>query len=47
MNFNKFITKNGEVLIDFTPSTVTPDTLLEGRVAINKDGHLIYGKKLG
>ena len=42
MAVNKVI-YSGEVLIDLTMLTVTPETLAEGVVAINAKGELIVG----
>lgn len=42
MGINKVI-YNGQVLIDLTSSTVTPETLLEGVVAFNSSGDKIVG----
>ena len=42
MGINKVI-YNGQVLIDLTSATVTPETLLEGVVAFNSSGDKIVG----
>lgn len=42
MGVNKVI-YNGQVLIDLTSSTVTPETLLEGTIAFNSAGEQIVG----
>lgn len=42
MGINKVI-YNGQVLVDLTSSTVTPETLLEGVVAFNSSGDKIVG----
>ena len=42
MGINKVI-YNGQVLIDLTSSTVTPETLVEGTIAFNSAGEQIVG----
>lgn len=42
MGINKVI-YNGQVLIDLTSATVTPETLLEGTIAFNSKGEQIVG----
>lgn len=42
MGINKVI-YNGQVLIDLTSATVTPETLLEGTIAFNSAGEQIVG----
>ena len=42
MAINKVV-YHGDVLIDLTMLTVTPETLAEGTVAINAAGELIVG----
>lgn len=42
MAVNKVV-YNGEILIDLTGLTVTPETLAEGVVAMNAAGELIVG----
>ena len=42
MAINKVV-YNGEILIDLTGLTVTPETLAEGVVAMNAKGEIIVG----
>ena len=43
MNFYKFITKDGEVLLDLTSQKVSPETLAEGETAVDETGKIITG----
>lgn len=43
MAYNKFIKKDGEVLLDLTGDTVTADKLAEGATAHNASGEVIEG----
>lgn len=43
MGYNKFITKDGIILLDLTETTVSEETLAVGVVAINKNGEKIVG----
>lgn len=42
LKYNKIV-MNNKVLIDLTSDTVTPETLLSGRVAHSSDGSVIVG----
>lgn len=44
MYFNKFITNDGQTIIDLTKGTVTEDSLVVGATAINQNGKYISGK---
>lgn len=43
MGYNKFITKDGIILLGLTETTVSEETLAVGVVAINKNGEKIVG----
>lgn len=43
MGYNKFITKDNEVLLDLTSDTVAADKLLSGATAHGKDGEVVTG----
>ncbi len=43
MSFYKFITKDGEVLLDLTSQKVSPETLAEGETAVDETGKIITG----
>ena len=44
-NYNKFITKRGNILLDLTEVTVTEETLGLGVTAYGKDGRLVTGTR--